>query len=348
MSCAGCFASVTLDDSITCAAKSCKKSFHLLCTKTTKLTSHQRKNWTCPECNAAAKKGGDNSQTPVKTCDNVTIRNKSVRTDTCSPVSPTFNIDDIRDVIREELNKVKKCIITELEESLRHMVKSELKKMSETITCLENSVSFVTEEYDNIKKDLVSKTTMIQQLRTENNNLIETVKNMSTKLENMEQHNRSCNIEIQCVPEHNNENLPSVIKQLSKTVSCELNDADIHHYTRIAKSNKNDPRPRSIVVKLATPRIRDKFLACVITYNKNHSNDKLNTSHIGYGGDKKPIYIAEHLSPANRALHAATRLKAKDKGYKFVWVKQGKIFMRKNETSDHIYVKNIEFLDKIV
>ncbi|KAF9407451.1 hypothetical protein HW555_012529 [Spodoptera exigua] len=38
------------------------------------------------------------------------------------------------------------------------------------------------------------------------------------------------------------------------------------------------------------------------------------------GRDKTPIFVTEHLSPANKSLHAAARLRAKEKRYKHVWL----------------------------
>ncbi|CAH2096753.1 unnamed protein product [Euphydryas editha] len=88
--------------------------------------------------------------------------------------------------------------------------------------------------------------------------------------------------------------------QISKVVSANLKESDIHHCTRVAKLNREDKRPRSIIVKFGTPLLRDTFLANTIKFNKEHHNDKLNTSHIGIAGNKKPIYILEHLSPKTR------------------------------------------------
>ena len=116
----------------------------------------------------------------------------------------------------------------------------------------------------------------------------------------------------------------------------------------MAKSNKTDRRPRSIIVKLATPLMRDTLLAQAIKFNKANPSDKLNSFHIGLGGNKQPIFVSEHLSPTNRVLHAAARHKAKQLDYKFVWVKQGKIFMRKTETSEFVYVKNRNVLDSLI
>ncbi|CAG9784798.1 unnamed protein product [Diatraea saccharalis] len=52
-------------------------------------------------------------------------------------------------------------------------------------------------------------------------------------------------------------------------------------------------------------------------------------------------------SPSNKALHAAARAKAKELSYKFVWVRDGRIFMRKSETSDFTHVRNGEVLEKL-
>ncbi|CAH0397248.1 unnamed protein product [Chilo suppressalis] len=63
--------------------------------------------------------------------------------------------------------------------------------------------------------------------------------------------------------------------------------------------NEDNDRPRSIVVKLQTTRKRDEILAAVSKFNKNNQDDKLNTSSLGYGGKRSPVYVSEHLSPYN-------------------------------------------------
>ncbi|CAB3246851.1 unnamed protein product [Arctia plantaginis] len=88
--------------------------------------------------------------------------------------------------------------------------------------------------------------------------------------------------------------------QLAKVVSCDLKEADIHHCTRVAKSNRDGKRPRTIIVKLATSLLRDTFLAKAIQFDKANLNDKINTNHIGTGGTKMPIYVLKHLSPTTR------------------------------------------------
>ena len=65
------------------------------------------------------------------------------------------------------------------------------------------------------------------------------------------------------------------------------------------------------------------------------------------GGPRKSVYVSEHLSPANKSLHAAARLKAKELNYKFTWIRNGRIFVRKDESSEFILIRNTESLKLI-
>ncbi|KAL4714120.1 hypothetical protein ACJJTC_008474 [Scirpophaga incertulas] len=96
---------------------------------------------------------------------------------------------------------------------------------------------------------------------------------------------------------------------------------------------------------LFLPRARDKILSAVSRYNRAHPNNKLCSSLLGMINDNNAVYVSEHLSPANKSLHAATRMEAKDHNYKFVWVRNGRVFMRKDETSRFIHVGSRGFLD---
>lgn len=164
----------------------------------------------------------------------------------------------------------------------------------------------------------------------------------------MEQLSRTNNLEIQCVPEHKSENLYSTVQQLANTIKCPLAESDLQYCTRIAKFNTNSPRPRSILVKFSSRRLRNNFLAGIIKFNRNNQSNKLNTSHLGFG-DKKisPVFVSEHLTPETKSLHAAARHKAKELNYKFTWVRDGKVFLRKSETSNFILVKDTEVLKSL-
>ncbi|KAL4716157.1 hypothetical protein ACJJTC_013934 [Scirpophaga incertulas] len=172
-------------------------------------------------------------------------------------------------------------------------------------------------------------------------------RDLKVRLNQVEQISRSNNIELQCVPENKNENLYSIVQQLSKTIKCPLSDSDVHYCTRIAKQNNNSPRPRAILVKFSNRRLRDTFLANAIKFNKNNPSNRLNTSHLGYGGDKKSVFVSEHLTLDAKQLHLKTRQRARELNYRYCWTRDGKILVRKSDTSNFIHIKDSLDLEKL-
>nr|XP_049701301.1 uncharacterized protein LOC126055566 [Helicoverpa armigera] len=227
------------------------------------------------------------------------------------------------------------------------MISQELAPIKKEMENVVESMSFMNKKFESIMKAHELSQEIISRLESENTDLKITIEDLSDRLANLEQQSRSNNLELQCVPENKNENVYNIVTQLARVVNCEISERDVLHCTRIAKANTSSNRPRSIVVQLASPRMRDHLLAAIIKYNQANPQEKLNCSHLGYAGPKSPVYVAEHLSPANRALHAAARVKAKEKNYKYVWVRNGRIFVRKNDGAEYIQIKNKNSLGKI-
>ncbi|CAB3257525.1 unnamed protein product [Arctia plantaginis] len=198
-----------------------------------------------------------------------------------------------------------------------------------------------------MKKNLEAKDAIIDQLQADNKRLLTDVVDLTSRLTIVEQHMRDSNLEINGIPEHHNENLVNTFIHLTKTIGSPVTDSEILQITRVAKMNQNVDRPRSVIAKLRTPRQRDTILAAVFNYNKKNPQQKLNSSHLGIAGKCSPVYVSEHLSPTNKRLHAETRKLAKQVSYKFVWVRNGRIYVRKDEQSQAIYIRNQDCLSRI-
>lgn len=143
-------------------------------------------------------------------------------------------------------------------------------------------------------------------------------------------------MELHSVPEFRTENLLYLVKQCLQFIGHQLNDGDLVSCMRVAKLNKDSKFPKTIVAKFTSVRCRDEFYPAVYRYNKAHPDDKLNTSHLGIAVGKKPVYVSEHLSPFFESLHAASRKKAKETGYKIV---VRRIYVRKDPDSSYMYIK---------
>ncbi|KAL4718614.1 hypothetical protein ACJJTC_014049 [Scirpophaga incertulas] len=145
------------------------------------------------------------------------------------------------------------------------------------------------------------------------------------------------------------ETLRSIIRQ---EVAHILGESLKKHVDGPIRELKNEIRSIhdsiSILVKLSSPRLRDTLLASVIKYYQTHNQKKLQSCDLGIGGKTScPIYVVENLSPENKELHAAARKRGKELGYKFVWIRGGKIFMRKDESANYTFVKNTDTLTRL-
>lgn len=331
----------------------CKGQYHYTCMNFSAsdyegFSSDFKAAWVCLTCRCKEPKTGNNCNTPVRPAptsqshhyDNVTLRVKQSGATVAENIAhgcSCLKATEIRKIIREELHQI---IQTE--------INSELQDIKKGMASFEETTSFFNEEFEKIKASNCAQNARIVTLEKEKEILQTTTHDLTAKLRQLDQQTRATNLELQCVPEHKHENLVSTLIQLSKVIKCPINDSDIQYCSRVAKLNPSSHRPRSILVKLRSPRLRDTFLAATSSFNKNHPHDKLNTSHLGLADEKKsPVYVVEHLTLENKELHSATRRKCKELHYKFVWVRDGKIFVRKNEEANYIHIRNSESLQKL-
>ncbi|KAL0832360.1 hypothetical protein ABMA28_001792 [Loxostege sticticalis] len=170
---------------------------------------------------------------------------------------------------------------------------------------------------------------------------------LNNRLAGMEKITRGCNIELQAVPERRNENVLTLFRKLCDVVNVAVDDGQISACRRVAKQNTASNRPRNIVVTFSSPRIRDMVLSATHRYNKAHPGRGLVSSDLDIPGETCRFYVTEHLSPEQKSLHAAARKAAKDHSFKYVWIKNGQIYMRKDESSGAILVKTMEYLNKM-
>lgn len=233
-------------------------------------------------------------------------------------------------------------------QEFKEMMADQFQKMNDLIMSFQQSLLFFNDYHEDMKKSMEDKANRLQKLEKENSELLITLRDVTKRLNTMEQQSRSNNIEIQCVPEHRSENVVATVLKLGSVVGCKLADSEILSASRVSKIDNQSSRPRAIIVKFGSPRIRDSLLAATIKFNKGNPNDKLNCAHLGIAVNKRqPIYVSEHLSMYNRSLHASARIKAKELKYRFVWIRSGRIFMRKTESSECISITNMDNINSL-
>ncbi|XP_063634819.1 uncharacterized protein LOC134805444 [Cydia splendana] len=343
----GCCDNIDLDDTRSVDCVMCKLYFHLSCVWAPGFEPEYASlaDWKCPACVSNIPKGTRHDSTPVR---NVTTVRGNKRPALNSPPTPAAAVtaEDVRTIVQTLLKQELENTVKEITSSLSKTIADHLEPIKAEIKEMKQSMDFMSSQFDDMEVEIGNAKKKMAEMETENRNLKSTVADLTQHINNLEQQSRTNNLEIQCVPENRKENLYTIINNLAQTVGCDINSS-ITNCTRIAKQNTESARPRSIVVQLASPRARDALLAAVLKFNKANPQDKLNCAHLGFSGITSSVFVVEHLSPANKKLHAAARHAAKDKGFKYVWVRNGRIFIRKTDESEVIYIKNIEILNKL-
>ncbi|CAB3251213.1 unnamed protein product [Arctia plantaginis] len=261
--------------------------------------------------------GSRNDNTPIRSSDNKTIR-PTKRPALSSPSSKEdapLTCEGIRIIIDDALKSHLSELIDEFSAKMRAILDIELRQVKDELQDVKQAMQFVNEQFEDIEREHKTSQICIKNLQEQNTFMLSNITDLKSRINQLEQGTRSRNIEIQCLPEKKSENLVSIVKELGKTISCEIKDENIMRITRTAKINPENSRPRSIIVELNSSNKRDQFLVASINYNRANPTNRLNSSHAGCSGAKLPIYITEHLSPSNKSLHAAARRVAKEKGY---------------------------------
>lgn len=337
-------------NSVTC--KTCNKHYHCACLGLDEDYANSRKaaSWICPSCSNNPPKAKKNDNNPIRQYLLPTTVKKKASSVTSLDLNSECPLtrEDVSFIVQDTMQSQFDEMLTKMNDAMINALNSKLNPFRDEIRDLVNSMEYINSRFEDISKEHKVTQETVTVLKKENENLKATVSDLNNRIDYLEQYSRSKNIEIQCVPETTNENLINMVMQLGRTIGSHINETHILNCTRVAKIRRDVNRPRSIVVEMSTSRLRDEFLTCALKYNKHNSGQKLNSSLLGITGNSVPIYISEHLSPSNKALHAAVRIKAKEHKYKFVWIRNGRIFARKNEESQFLWIKDTRGLDKII
>jgi hypothetical protein len=213
---------------------------------------------------------------------------------------------------------------------------------------INKAFEFVSEqvtEQKNALKDQSAKLSeyleQIDSLRLENVNLKKKVAELELRLEDNEQYTRSNTVEIQGIPEKPNEDVYEVVRQVGVALDMTFSRDAIDVCHRLGKRPDSN-HPAGIIVKFVRREVKQTML------EKRRVKRNLNTKDVGFTQTTaEPVYINESLSPAKRRLLAAARAVKKEKNYTYLWVRNGKIFLRKNPGDSVIVITSMEQIAKL-
>ncbi|KAJ0169231.1 hypothetical protein K1T71_015261 [Dendrolimus kikuchii] len=207
-------------------------------------------------------------------------------------------------------------------------------------------------DISNLKCSVETNNHKVESMSKEVIELKSTVNTLSKELCIKDQQARFNNIEICGIPVLKGENLNNILHNISRKIGFPLVPTDIDYIHRVRRFRHNassvnggDSQDSSlfpnIIVRL-TQRNRKKDMLAAVRARRG-----LTTADAGLDGPAKPIFISDHLTPYYKLLHKKARQAVKDNNYKYIWLSECKILVRKNDTSKVILISNDNDLQKV-
>jgi hypothetical protein len=211
------------------------------------------------------------------------------------------------------------------------LLRSEFTEMRSSLAMFNAKVTEFDKRLVNVEKAL----TRFNEIETRISVLEEDVKNK-------EQWARMNNVELKGVPEIKNENLYNVVANIGAKVSYTIDKTQINFITRVPTRDSKQAKP--IIVCFNNRYVKENFVAAARIANRE---SPLVVSSVGFKGTSR-IYINDHLTAYNKNLLSKVKLKAKELGFQYIWVKHAKIHVRRGDGSPIIVIKVEKDLTKIV
>nr|CAH7741343.1 unnamed protein product [Callosobruchus chinensis] len=226
-------------------------------------------------------------------------------------------------------------------------IRTELRQLREQQNSLINSVTFCSEKVSDFESKLIKIDEYIkktEKLQAENTSLKKELSQLKLKVNDLDQISRLNNIELQGIPEKQNENLGEVLQKIGDYVNYKVDLSKVEYIHRVQLNKNSNNKIRNIIVRFVNRREKENLLTAAKTKRLQRENG---SPKMSVGGVSEALFINEHLTMDNKLLFRDTRLLAKRMHYKYVWTKNGDIFLRKDDSSKIIHVRNSDTLQNI-
>lgn len=208
-----------------------------------------------------------------------------------------------------------------------------LPALQETVSGIELSIQLMSDKYDEVLVRMEAQELELKNLKKrvdviEHKKQDETIKQLTLEIQDLEWRSRRLNLEFHGIPRTDNEDL--LIKINEQTANRlgvpELTKSDVVAIHRLP--SKPDKIP-AVIVRFSSQTTRDNWLG---KKNKLRGTD---------------TYIAENMTKQTRALLTTTRDWARQKGYRYTWHKNGKVFLRKTDGDRALLIRTRDDLTAI-
>lgn len=231
-----------------------------------------------------------------------------------------------------------------LKVSLERDFRTEIREMRTDLRDIKTSIEFINGTFEDMKQKIetvMSENAVLHQenitLRERCSAIEKTAKENVVRMTNCEQYSRNHNLEIKGVPPSNSENLTAVLGSLGEIVGEPILPTDIEICHRVPT---RDPGKSNIVIQFQRRLKRNAVL------EKAKSKRRILASDLGLSSPNL-VYVNEHLCPTMKMLLGKAISKKREHGWSYVWVRGGKIFARRSESTPVVSITHEDDIGKI-
>ncbi|XP_047995119.1 uncharacterized protein LOC125233238 [Leguminivora glycinivorella] len=239
-------------------------------------------------------------------------------------------------------------------------LREEFNEVKKQLSGFEKTTNKYSQECASIKSDVtkllnldVETKTKLSTLEKDLSDAKVNISSLTDQLRTKEQQGRLNNLEISGVTFNKGENLYNILNAIASKVNFSLspNDVDyIHRVRRYPQQNQNPDSNDASKLSSDTPNIIVRFT------QRKRKNDLLasvrarrglTTADLGLDGPARPVFVNDHLAPQNKILYSQARKMGREMGYKYIWLNDCKIFLRKNDNSKVLHISRVDDISKI-
>lgn len=341
--CAGCQKALPKREYLKCMA--CEAGYDLDCANVSyKFFNLMKKKdqWICPECKSNKPKTG-NVNTPLRpmiTSDstealaflhsdkedhNVTHRKRGSR-----PSGDT-NISE-QDLTSQDINvrsTAENDSMTELKLYMSELIQSQTDSLRAAINALTDTIRLQNSRIEKLEAR-VEELENSRKLHPDISSLKSTITDLQAEIHERDQTLLLNDVEIAGYPEEASENCTHIVIALAKKIGLNLDEKDVVSADRAGPLRPSGEggtpaRPRPMAVRLTRRATRDALLQAA------RVRRTITTEGLPLPGPSRPIYVNERLTKHHRQLFQKARELARSHKFKYVWTREGKIFVRQED-----------------
>jgi len=220
-------------------------------------------------------------------------------------------------------------------------IRKEMKCQTEEIlSALNAKVDEIEAKLDHIGRMYEESQKEIAVLKEENNVLSKRVEDLEGAWRNASQKSLKNDVEVFGIPYVSGENVSDLVVRVAEVAGVPILPKDISECFR-AKAKPQEGEKSVIVASFVRRADKDSFLQSARRKKITNSSIKLECSK------EDRIYVNQRLTFENRKLLRDVREISKAKVYKYLWVKEGRIYLRKDDTSKAVLISSQKDLESL-